>query len=86
MIITDLNFMVMMKCVKGASLDLVVNKRADGLLDAFVEAGLDLVEISLGYPEVPDIGVVALVLAKYTLIGAVPMVIPSPAAALPPPC
>ncbi len=37
------NFPVMMKCVKGASLDLVVNKRADGLLDAFVEAGLDLV-------------------------------------------
>lgn len=36
-------FPVMLCTVRGASLDLVVNKRADGLLDAFVEAGLDLV-------------------------------------------
>ena len=38
-------FPVMMRCVKGASLDLVVNKRADGLLDAFVEEGLELVRL-----------------------------------------
>jgi Asp/Glu/hydantoin racemase len=36
-------FTVMLRTVKGASLDLVVNKRADGLLDAFVEEGLELV-------------------------------------------
>ena len=36
-------FPVMLRTVRGASLDLVVNKRADGLLDAFVEAGFDLV-------------------------------------------
>lgn len=36
-------FPVMLKTVRGASLDLVVNKRADGLLDAFVQAGLELV-------------------------------------------
>jgi len=36
-------FPVMLRTVRGASLDLVVNKRADGLLDAFVDAGLDLV-------------------------------------------
>ena len=36
-------FSVMFRTVKGASLDLVVNKRADGLLDAFVEEGLELV-------------------------------------------
>lgn len=36
-------FPVMLRTVRGASLDLVVNKRADGLLDAFVAAGLDLV-------------------------------------------
>ena len=36
-------FPVMFRTVRGASLDLVVNKRADGLLDAFVAAGLDLV-------------------------------------------
>jgi Asp/Glu/hydantoin racemase len=36
-------FPVMMRSVRGASLDLVVNKRADGLLESFVEAGLDLI-------------------------------------------
>lgn len=36
-------FPVMHRVVKGASLDLVVNKRADGLLDAFVREGLELV-------------------------------------------
>ncbi len=36
-------FPVMLRSVRGASLDQVVNKRADGLLDAFVEAGLDLI-------------------------------------------
>lgn len=36
-------FPVMLKSVRGASLDQVVNKRADGLLDTFVEAGLELV-------------------------------------------
>lgn len=36
-------FPVMMRSVKGASLNLVVNKRADGLLDAFVEAGFALI-------------------------------------------
>ncbi|MCP4342477.1 MAG: aspartate/glutamate racemase family protein [Desulfobulbaceae bacterium] len=36
-------FPVMLRSVRGASLDQVVNKRADGLLDAFVAAGLDLI-------------------------------------------
>ena len=36
-------FPVMLRSVRGASLDQVVNKRADGLLDAFVKAGLDLI-------------------------------------------
>ncbi len=36
-------FPVMLRSVRGASLDQVVNKRADGLLDAFVQAGLDLI-------------------------------------------
>jgi hypothetical protein len=36
-------FPVMMQCVRGASLDLVVNQRADGLLNDFIDAGLDLV-------------------------------------------
>jgi len=36
-------FHVMLRSVRGASLDQVVNKRADGLLDTFVEAGLDLI-------------------------------------------
>ena len=39
------NFPVIMRAVRGASLDQVVNKRADGLLDAFVEAGLDLIAL-----------------------------------------
>lgn len=37
-------FPVLMRCVSGATLDLVVNKRADGLLNAFVEAGLELIK------------------------------------------
>lgn len=36
-------FPVMLRSVRGASLDQVVNKRADGLLDAFVKAGVDLI-------------------------------------------
>lgn len=36
-------FPVMLRTVRGASLDLVVNKRADGLLGAFVREGLELV-------------------------------------------
>lgn len=38
-------FPVMMQRVKGASLDRVVNQRADGLLDRFVEAGQELVSL-----------------------------------------
>ncbi|MFW2368508.1 MAG: aspartate/glutamate racemase family protein [Desulforhopalus sp.] len=38
-------FSVLMRTVRGASLDLVVNKRADGLLDAFVKEGLELVAL-----------------------------------------
>ncbi|MEH0021609.1 MAG: aspartate/glutamate racemase family protein [Desulfobacter sp.] len=38
-------FPVMMHCVKGASLDRVVNQRADGLLDRFVAAGQELVNL-----------------------------------------
>jgi Asp/Glu/hydantoin racemase len=36
-------FAVMLRTVKGASLDQVVNKRADGLLDSFVKEGMELV-------------------------------------------
>jgi len=36
-------FPVLLRTVKGASLDLVVNKRGKGLLDAFVREGLELV-------------------------------------------
>ena len=39
------HFPVIIRSVRGASLDQVVNKRADGLLDAFVEAGLDLIAL-----------------------------------------
>ena len=38
-------FPVLMRTVRGASLDLVVNKRADGLLEAFVKEGLELVAL-----------------------------------------
>jgi Asp/Glu/hydantoin racemase len=36
-------FAVMLRTVKGASLDQVVNKRADGLLGSFVKEGMELV-------------------------------------------
>lgn len=36
-------FPVMLRSVHGASLDQVVNKRADGLLDTFVKAGFELI-------------------------------------------
>jgi hypothetical protein len=44
---------------------------------------MDLYQISFEYPSMPDAAIAAIVLAKYTMIGVIPEIIPTPSSLVP---